>query len=99
MINVVISKDTIEISGHSGYAERGYDIVCASVSTASQMTINQIELLGLLGNIYYEIGDDGYLKLQVVKQNELLQKVVDNLRFTLIDMSEQFSDFIKMKRI
>ncbi len=29
-----------KISGHTGYAERGSDIVCAAVSSAVQLTVN-----------------------------------------------------------
>ena len=32
----------IKIKGHSGYAESGYDIVCASVSSICVTTINAI---------------------------------------------------------
>ena len=31
-----------QISGHAGFAESGYDIVCASVSSAVQLTANNI---------------------------------------------------------
>ena len=31
-----------EISGHSGYAEAGEDIVCAGVSSAVQLTVNAV---------------------------------------------------------
>lgn len=30
-------------SGHSGYAEAGSDIVCASVSSAVQLTVNMLD--------------------------------------------------------
>lgn len=32
-----------QVKGHSGYAENGSDIVCASISTASQMTVLGLE--------------------------------------------------------
>lgn len=32
MINVIITDEIVEISGHAGYAEAGQDIVCAAVS-------------------------------------------------------------------
>jgi uncharacterized protein YsxB (DUF464 family) len=31
-----------DISGHSDYAEAGYDVVCASVSSAAQLVCNTI---------------------------------------------------------
>lgn len=47
MISVRISDRGFEISGHSGYAVSGDDIVCAAVSSAAEMTANAIvELIG-----------------------------------------------------
>lgn len=34
-----------KVSGHAGYAKRGYDIVCAGVSTVTVGTVNAIETL------------------------------------------------------
>lgn len=37
----------LEISGHAGYADKGHDVVCASVSSAVQMAANTItEVIG-----------------------------------------------------
>ncbi len=33
---------SFRVSGHSGYAEKGNDIVCAAVSSAVQLTVNGI---------------------------------------------------------
>ena len=45
MINIeIINNKTIKVKGHANYAEYGQDIVCASVSTAVYMSINQIEV-------------------------------------------------------
>lgn len=37
MIKIILTEDSIEISGHANYAEPGKDIVCASVSTIIQL--------------------------------------------------------------
>ena len=42
MIKININKDEITIKGHSGYAEEGSDIVCASVSSISITTVNAL---------------------------------------------------------
>lgn len=34
------------ISGHAGYAESGQDVVCAAVSSAVQLTVNLLNVLG-----------------------------------------------------
>jgi len=33
---------SFKVSGHSGYAEKGNDIVCAAVSSAVELTVNGI---------------------------------------------------------
>ena len=49
MINVTIFKDShkqyrgFSVLGHAGYADNGYDIICASVSVLSINTVNAIE--------------------------------------------------------
>lgn len=48
MITVAIYKDSGEytgfsVKGHAGYAEEGYDIICAAVSALAVNTLNSIE--------------------------------------------------------
>jgi len=46
-VRIVKSKVTgyksFEVSGHSGYSEEGSDIICAGVSTATELTISILE--------------------------------------------------------
>ena len=48
MINSVFYRKNgsfyaFEVKGHAGYAESGKDIVCASVSSAVQLTVNLLD--------------------------------------------------------
>ncbi len=49
MINVTIFTDSskqyrgFSVLGHAGYADSGYDIICASVSVLTINTVNSIE--------------------------------------------------------
>lgn len=51
MIQVVFYQDSegqnqgFQTKGHAGYAESGYDIICAAVSALVTNTVNSIELL------------------------------------------------------
>lgn len=54
MIQILINRDGIEATGHSGYAPKGHDIVCAGVSalfnafiSSAQKDIEAIETDGL----------------------------------------------------
>lgn len=42
MINIELRNNGFTITGHSGYAPQGADIVCASISTLAYTCINSI---------------------------------------------------------
>ena len=53
------------ISGHAGYAEAGYDIICSAVSVLAVTTVNAIESLA---HVYVEAEqEDGYISCQLPK--------------------------------
>ena len=53
------------ISGHAGYAEEGYDIICSAVSALAVTTANAIESLA---RVYVEAEqEDGYISCQFPK--------------------------------
>ena len=88
----VIKK--IVISGHAEYAPKGEDIVCASVSTAIIMTVNQIEIFDLLKNVALKI-EEGYFQIEVLKDNDIINKLLINLEYTLNDLEINFKKYIK----
>ena len=45
MITVTKTPDTLRVSGHAGYAERGKDIVCEAVTSQVQTLTASIEQL------------------------------------------------------
>ena len=50
------------ISGHAGYAEEGYDIICSAVSALSVTTVNAIDSLA---HVFVEATqEDGYISCQ-----------------------------------
>lgn len=54
------------ISGHAGYDDYGYDIVCASVSSAVQMTVNGVtEILKLKADVTVE---ENLIKMMLSKK-------------------------------
>ncbi len=53
-----------EICGHSGYAQSGSDIVCASVSSAAYMVANTItEVIGV--DAFIQVDDNGSMTLKI----------------------------------
>ena len=82
------------ISGHSGYAQEGEDIVCASVSSAAYMTANTItEVLGV--NAQIEVSD-AKMKLIVNKeQRHITKDILLGLKLHLEGLEEQYPEFIE----
>ena len=96
MINIeIINNKTIKVKGHADYAEYGQDIVCASVSTAVYMSINQIEVFDKIDCIKYSMSE-GNVCIEVVREDEIVKKVISNLIFTLRDLELQYPKYIKI---
>ena len=95
MIRVEISKNKITVKGHANQAEYGNDIVCASVSTAVIMSVNQIEVFNKAHCLDTKIFE-GNTTITVVSEDEIVCKVLDNLIFTLKDLELQYPKYIKI---
>ena len=83
-----------EISGHSGYAEEGSDIICASVSSCAYMVVNTVT------DVYHIDADielrDGFLNLLVpVSRAGELQKLFSGFELHLKALAEDYKSFLK----
>ena len=90
------------ISGHSGYAEAGSDIVCAAISavvTMAEATIN--EVCGAKAKV--RVGEDeARITLKLPKscdEEESVQAVLAGMMVTLISLQEDYSDFIEVLEV
>lgn len=92
------SEALIEVKGHSGYSTSGNDIVCAAISTACIMTANLIDKLDLRYNILDLVSEDGYFRLQVKTDNNVVLGVFDNLAETLEELHNQYPKYLKMMK-
>ncbi len=84
----------VEIKEHAGYADKGYDIVCASISTAITMTINAIDNLGY--NVLNYQKQDGYISFKV-KSNDVTSSLIKTLEECLNVLSEDYPNYINSK--
>ncbi len=83
-----------EISGHSGSAEAGQDIICAFVSSAAYMTANTLsEIVG--AEIEAEVAD-GYMNIRVVSELSEAQQILEGLRLHLRSLAGDYPDNIKV---
>ena len=97
MIKVDLSKDKlITISGHSGYEERGKDIVCASVSSIAITTINAIIEIDQDAIDYSDL--DNKIIIRVLKDDEIVNKLIKNMILLLEQLEKDYKDYIKIIR-
>lgn len=89
--------DSITVSGHAQYKRSGQDIVCAAVSAATLVTANAIEHLALNHIIDLTV-DEGYFKLDLKEPNDIVEKLLDNLEYTLNDFEKQYPKYIKNQK-
>lgn len=86
MTTITITKDFIEVSGHSGYADYGADIVCASVSMATQMLYNVLECEA-------EIDHNGYMKLYTNDRSKVTTTYIEMMK----ELSRQYKEHIEVR--
>ena len=94
----------LEVKGHSGYADKGSDIVCAGISTAVCMTIN---LLDKFIHGHFELIQNeavGYICLKNFDyssltdiQVEIVMQIFDNLLETLRDIKANYQNHLEVK--
>ena len=90
------------VSGHSGYAEKGEDIVCAAITalvTMAEATINDV--CGAKAKV--RVGEDeARITLKLPKscdEEETVQAVLAGMMVTLINLQEDYSDFIEVLEV
>jgi len=85
----------VSIKGHSGYAEEGFDIVCASVSSIAITTVNALIKLDVDSIVYKE--DDGFLEIEIIKFNDTIDVLICNMISMLEELQKQYKDYIEIK--
>ena len=85
----------VKISGHADYADEGFDIVCASVSSIAITTINAIVRIDLESIVYRD--DDGLLEIGIVKIDDIVDILIENMISMLEELEKQYKDYIKIK--
>lgn len=86
----------IEVSGHSGYADAGADIVCSAVSTAMFLSLGLIEKVCPK----YDFTSDennAFMNLKILESNDLTEMVLENLVESLEGISSDYADYLQVK--
>ena len=102
MISVSIEKkdnviNTITISGHAEYDEKGKDIVCASVSSIVITTVNGILTLDSSSLDY--VDKEGYIKISLNKHSEVIDILIQNMINLLKELENDYKEYIKIEEV
>ena len=90
------------ISGHSGYAEAGSDIVCAAISavvTMAEATINDV--CGAKAKVRVK-EEDARITLTLpasCDEEESVQAVLAGMMLTLISLRDDYPDYIEVMEV
>ena len=90
------------VSGHSGYAEAGADIVCAAISTAVTMAEAIInEVCGAKAKVRVK-QEDARITLTLptsCDEEETVQAALSGLMLTLLSIKEDYEDYIEVLEV
>ena len=90
------------VSGHSGYAEAGEDIVCAAISavvTMAEATINDV--CGAKAKVRVK-DDQARITLTLptsCDEEDSVQAVLSGMLLTLINLREDYPDYIEVLEV
>ncbi len=90
------------VSGHSGYAEKGQDIVCAAISavvTMAEATINDV--CGAKAKVRVK-EEDARITLTLpasCDEEETVQAVLAGMLVTLCNLRDDYPDYIEVMEV
>ena len=68
----------IKVSGHSGYANKGSDIVCSSITTAMYVSYGMLDKAKC--DFTFNTNEDKpFMELKINKSNDITKLVMENL--------------------
>ncbi|WP_245530498.1 ribosomal-processing cysteine protease Prp [Pseudothermotoga thermarum] len=79
--------------GHTNYAEKGKDIVCAAVSALVQHTARA--LVSRSKALFKK--DDGFMEVNLVQPDQISQVLMEELYKSLLDLQSQFPRNIRLE--
>ena len=90
------------VSGHSGYAEEGNDVVCAAVTaivTFAEATINDV--LGAHAKVRVN-GEEPRITLTLpasCEEEDAVQAVLTGMMLTICSLRDDYSDYIEVLEV
>lgn len=106
MIKIVFTKHgdrvaKVEVSGHSGYAAEGSDIVCSAVSSVLWAATNGLEsVLGIPLDICER---DGYVSYDIPNLDgdtrAKADVLIESMRLFFLELQGKYSEFIEVTEV
>lgn len=96
--NIIIG---FRMKGHAGFNTEGPDILCASLSTASQMTVNGVlDWTGLDTDDTIKEQDEqkGILHFEVPETSITTHQLFKSFDMFVEQLEEQYSEYVKLER-
>ena len=90
------------VSGHSGYAESGADIVCAAISavvTMAEATINEVCGAKAKVRVKDEQARVTLMLPAVCDEEDTVQAVLAGMMLTLCSMRDDYPDYIEVLEV
>ena len=91
------------MSGHSGYAESGSDIVCAAISAVVSMTEATInDVCGAKAKVRVKDQENARITLTLpasCDEEESVQAVLAGMMLTLLSMRDDYPDYIEVLEV
>ena len=95
MIKISVKEKQIIIKGHANYDELGKDIVCASVSS---MVITTVNAILKIDSDAIKYSDDNGVTIDIIKNDEITNKLINNLIDLLEELEKQYPKYIEIRR-
>lgn len=95
MIVVEVDKQGITVDGHAGYAESGYDIVCAAVSVLAQNLI--VSLNEFTNDRITHVQHDGHVRVDFKDLSERGQLLVDSFFIGICGIANAYPEYLAIK--
>ena len=95
MIKVNINNNKITISGHANFNDYGKDIVCAAVSSIVTASVNDMYIVNPKALNYNDDGET--ITIEIIKDDDLVYKLLNNLINLLKDLSKDYPKNIKIE--
>lgn len=108
MTKIIVKFDNklcsyFELNGHAGYSDKGFDIVCSAITTATYTSINLIDKIN--SNCYQLNVDEesGFLRFDLSYQSltkeeiDIITLIIHNLIDIYEEIKSNYSKYLKIE--